>query len=128
MLMMVCVLALLVAPTAAPALTVSAAGGVITLQAAPGEANSIIGSTNAANLRFHDNGTNLDGTPVVVTAGGGCVQAVANTTVDCPEAGVTAVVAKHIYEGSADIAPSTNAPSPVKKYVTAGANPTCSGE
>jgi Ca2+-binding RTX toxin-like protein len=78
-------------PAVTQALTISSAGGTITIQAAAGEANSISVAASGANWRFADTGSNLDGTPVVATAGGLCVQAAAN--VDCPMAGVTNAVA-----------------------------------
>ena len=87
---LVTAITLTLAPAAAQALTISSAGGTITVQAAAGEGNAISVAVSAANWRFTDFGDNLNGTPIVATAGPGCVAAA--PSVDCPMAGVTNAV------------------------------------
>jgi Ca2+-binding RTX toxin-like protein len=83
--------ALAATPALASAETISETGATVTVTAAPGELNELNEQLNATNLRFTDNGENLDGSPVVVTAVATCMQVTANS-VDCPPAGVTSVV------------------------------------
>ncbi len=84
---------LTVAPAVASAETISESAGTITIQSAAGEASNLVQSVVVAGqYRFADTGTDLDGTTVSVTAGAGCTTITA-TSVDCPSATATKVVA-----------------------------------